>query len=341
MSTTSTNFVRISQREMFDTFRSILLGVGMIEARANTCAEVFTTNSLEGIYTHGVNRFAKFIKFVTDGYVKVNEEAQLLDTFGSFQRWNGRLGPGPINAIRCTEAAMALASQNVIGCVALSNTNHWMRAGYYGQLAAKQGFALIAWTNTLGNMPAWGATDSRLGNNPMVLAVPFGDSPIVMDTAMSQYSYGAIDLYRLKGEKLPTIGGYDVDGNLTDDPSAIAQTRRVLPIGFWKGAGMSLLLDVLATILSAGLSTHEISKLPVEYSMSQVFIAIDLSKLSNASVIHQSINQIIDDYHHSIPASEKDSIRYPGERISRTVADNLERGIPVAKNVWEEIRRLR
>lgn len=103
---------------------------------------------------------------------------------------------------------------------------------------------------------------------------------------------------------------------------------------------MSLLLDVLATILSAGLSTHEISKLPVEYSMSQVFIAIDLSKLSNASLIHQSIGQIIDDYHQSVPASEKDSIRYPGERISSTVADNLEKGIPVAKNVWEEIKTL-
>lgn len=325
---------------MFDTFHSILLRAGFSESKAATCAEVFATNSLEGIYTHGVNRFAKFIKFINDGYINVNQEARLIDSLGGFQRWDGGQGPGPINAIRCTEVAMTLASKNTIGCVALSNTNHWMRAGYYGQLAAKKGFALIAWTNTLGNMPAWGARDSRLGNNPMVFAVPFGDSPIVMDTAMSQYSYGAIDLYKLKGEKLPTVGGYDVDGNLTDDPAQVWKTRRVLPIGFWKGAGMSLLLDVLATILSAGLSTHEISRLPVEYSMSQVFIAIDLSKLSNASVIKQSIKEIIDDYHQSIPATENESIRYPGERISKTIADNLEKGIPVAKNVWDEIKAL-
>ncbi|RAW01269.1 3-dehydro-L-gulonate 2-dehydrogenase [Pseudochryseolinea flava] len=335
--TKANNFIRVSYQEMYDTFNRILMASGFEEQKAAMCAEVFTTNSVEGIYTHGVNRFAKFIKFVAEGYVKADEEATRVDALGSFERWDGKCGPGPINAIRCTEAAMALASKNTIGCVALANTNHWMRAGYYGQFAAKKGFALIAWTNTLGNMPAWGAKDSRLGNNPMVFAVPFASSPIVMDTAMSQYSYGAIDLYKLKGEKLPTIGGHDKNGELTDDPTLIAETRRVLPIGFWKGAGMSLLLDVMATILSAGLATHEISKLPVEYAMSQVFIAIDLSKLSNASVIYQAITKIIDDYHQSVSTKQNERVRFPGERIEKTRNENLAEGIPVSENVWKEI----
>jgi 3-dehydro-L-gulonate 2-dehydrogenase len=174
----------------------------------------------------------------------------------------------------------------------------------------------------------------------MVFAVPYQDSAIVMDTAMSQYSYGAIDLYALKNEKLPTAGGYDVNGNLTDDPVKILESRRVLPIGFWKGAGMSLLLDILSTILSGGLSTHEISKLPVEYSMSQVFIAIDISKLSHASSIQQSLRQIIADYQQSVPASAKDKIRYPGEKISQIRRENIKQGIPVAKKVWDEIKQL-
>jgi 3-dehydro-L-gulonate 2-dehydrogenase len=242
--------------------------------------------------------------------------------------------------LQSTERAMEVASENGIGCVALANTNHWMRGGYYGWHAARKGFAFIGWTNTLANMPAWGAIDTRLGNNPLVIAVPFQKDAIVIDTAMSQYSYGALDLYKSKNEKLPTFGGYDSSGNLSDDPEAIRSTGRVLPIGFWKGAGLSLVLDILAAILSGGLSTSEISKLQAEHALSQVFIAIDLSKLGNASSIESSIRDIIDDYHKSIPEKGGNVIRYPGEKAIRLRKENMAQGIPVAMNVWDEVNAL-
>jgi 3-dehydro-L-gulonate 2-dehydrogenase len=336
----SSDFIHISYPDMLNTFRSILSKNGFTESKSLLLSEVFATNSLEGIYTHGVNRFSKFIQFVKGGYVKPDAEAQCIHASGSLQQWNGNLGPGPVNAIKCADAAMQLARQHTLGCVSLANTNHWMRAGYYGWRAAKEGFVLIAWTNTLGNMPAWGAVDSKLGNNPMVMAIPYQDSAIVLDTAMSQYSYGSLDLYSLKNEKLPVMGGYNKEGKLTDDPKEIIASRRSLAIGYWKGAGMSLLLDILATVLSGGLSTSEISKLPVEYGMSQVFIAIDISKLSHASGIQKIIQQIIVDYHQSTPVDAGKKVRFPGERLHSTKEENLKQGIPVAKKVWEEITLL-
>jgi 3-dehydro-L-gulonate 2-dehydrogenase len=87
-----------------------------------------------------------------------------------------------------------------------------------------------------------------------------------------------------------------------------------LPIGYWKGAGLSLLLDILATILSGGLSTHEISKKEAEHALSQVYIAIDIKKLNHFPAIANSLEQIINDYHTSQPEKSKD-IRYPGEHI--------------------------
>lgn len=336
----SSDFIRIPHQEMLDTFRSILIKHRFSDAKASQLSEVFATNSLEGVYTHGVNRFSKFIRFVQEGYVIPDAEAECVHATGGLQQWNGNLGPGPINAIKCTDTVVALAKQHTIACVSLANTNHWMRAGYYGWRAAEEGVVLIAWTNTLGNMPAWGAVDSRLGNNPMVMAVPYQDGAIVLDTAMSQYSYGALDLYNRRNEKLPVNGGYNVKGELTNDPDEIIQSRRSLPIGYWKGAGMSLLLDILATVLSGGLSTSEISELPVEYGMSQVFIAIDISKLSHASVIQTTIRLIIDDYHASRPIEKGKRVRYPGEKLFATSADNLEKGIPVSREVWEEIKSL-
>ena len=235
---------------------------------------------------------------------------------------------------------MQLAQQHGIGCVALANTNHWMRGGTYGWQAAKAGFVFIGWTNTTSLMPTWGAVDNKLGNNPLVMALPYEQEAIVLDMAMSQYSFGALELASMKQEQLPVYGGFDTDGQLTTDPGAIRTSRRPLPIGYWKGAGLSLLLDILAAVLSGGLSVHEITQQQSEMAVSQVFIAIDTTKLGNHSSINQVIKNIITDYHRSIPESKDKKITYPGERVLQTRQRNLQQGIPVLSEVWEQVKRL-
>jgi 3-dehydro-L-gulonate 2-dehydrogenase len=280
------------------------------------------------------------VEYIQKGYVKPAAKPTLKHAFGAIEQWDGNLAPGPLNAMEATERAMQLSAVSGIGCVALANTNHWMRGGYYGWQAAKKGFVFIGWTNTIGVMPAWNATDSKLGNNPLVFALPFNEEAIVLDMAMSQFSYGAMEMAAMKNEELAVFGGYDSDGKLSKDPEAILATRRSLPIGYWKGAGRSLLLDILATILSAGLSTNEISEQQSEYAVSQVFIAIDISKLSNHSAISTTVQNIINDYLQSQAVDELKSISYPGERVLATRKRNLKDGIPVLETVWQEVLNL-
>lgn len=329
--------IRISFDEMQKTFYKALINEGCKEKKAETLSMVFAENSLEGVYTHGVNRFPRFIQYIRDGHVVLDSEPVIKSKFGGVEQWDGQSGPGILNALLCTERTTKLAEENGIGCVAISNTSHWMRGGTYGWKAAKAGFAFICWTNTTAIMPAWGAKDARLGNNPLIFAVPYKGEAIVLDIAMSQFSFGKMEMKQMQGEQLPVAGGYDEGGNLTTDPTAILHTKRSLPIGYWKGAGLSLLLDILAAILSGGLATSDISKLPAEKGLSQVFISIDLSKLNNASAIAQTLQNIIEDYKDSEPAEDAGGVRYPGEGIVRTRKENLEKGIPVNRKVWEEI----
>lgn len=330
----------ISAKEMQSHFYNLLIKHGFTETKAKQCAEVFTSNSIDGVYTHGINRFAKFIQYVKEGYIKTNAEPTLISGFAGIEQWHGNLGVGPFNAIVSTNRAIQLARKHGIGCVALSNTNHWMRGGYYGWKAAKQGLVFIGWTNTIANMPAWNAVDSKVGNNPLVFAVPYKDEAIVLDMAMSQFSYGTMEMAVIKNEKLSVNGGYDKDGNLTNDPSEILETKRPLPAGYWKGSGLALLLDILATVLSGGLSTSEISKQSAEHSVSQVFICIDVSKLNHHSSITLAVQNIINDYHQSVPVDRNKKIVYPGERILITREKNLKDGIPVLKTIWEEVLKL-
>jgi 3-dehydro-L-gulonate 2-dehydrogenase len=235
---------------------------------------------------------------------------------------------------------MSLASEGAIGMVGLGNTNHWMRAGYYGWMAARRGYVFMCWTNTCPNMPAWGAKDPKLGNNPLVIAVPYGKDAIVLDMAMSLYSYGKIESYSNEKKKLPYPGGFNKAGELTDSPDEILESWRILPTGYWKGSGLSLLLDILAAVLSGGLSTHEVKSCSSEYNVSQVFIAIDIQKLANFPSIENTVRNIIDDLHKSVPADGKSGIRYPGENVASIREENLRNGIPVMREIWEKIKSL-
>lgn len=334
------DIIKIPASQVEAEFLRVLLKNGFAESKAKTLAQVFTENSIDGVYTHGVNRFTKFILYVQEKVIDVNAEPELKHSAGALEQWNGNLGAGILNALKATDRALELATQFGIGCVALANTNHWMRGGTYGWRAAKKGFAFISWTNTLGLMPAWGAINPKLGNNPIVFGAPFNDEAIVLDMAVSQFAYGKIEAAEIKHQQMPMFGGYNKDGILSTDPTEILESQRLLPMGYWKGAGLALLIDLLATILSGGISTLEISKQKYEHALSQVFIAMDLSKLGNASSISQTINQIINDYHTSIPEDDSKEILYPGERVLKTRKDNLLNGIPVDEVVWREITEL-
>ncbi|MCU0456859.1 MAG: 3-dehydro-L-gulonate 2-dehydrogenase [Bacteroidales bacterium] len=335
-----TESISIKADEMKSVFFRILVNTGYADSKAARIADIFTVNSLEGIYTHGVNRFPRFIRNTRDGFIDAHAEPSLVHVSGSLEQWNGNLGPGPLNALAATNRALEIAGTHGMGLVAMANTNHWMRGGYYGWHAAGKGMVFIGWTNTIANMPAWGAKDPRLGNNPFVIAVPWGSDAIVLDFAMSLYSYGKMESYANEGRKLPYPGGFDSGGRLTDDPAGILESWRTLPIGYWKGASLSLLLDILAAILSGGFSVNKITEKKTEYALSQVFIAIDVSKLHNLPTLRDTVQDIIDDLHGSAPAEPGTVIRYPGENVHRIKEDSLKNGIPVARNIWEEILSL-
>lgn len=332
--------IKIDYHELVNQFKVILLNNNFENNNAELCAKIFAENTLVGVSSHGVNRFTDFIEMVRSGYIKPNSKPHKINSFNAYEQWDANLGPGPLNALSMTYEVLHLASNYGIGCIALRNSNHWMRPGYYGWLAAEKGFIFICWTNTIPIMPPWNGKEPTTGNNPIVLAVPRQEGNIVLDMALSQYSYGKLSNYRRENRELPFWGGYDKNGNLTRNAKDIEETHRTLPIGYWKGSGLSLMLDLISTILSGGSSTFDLSKDSIDSGMSQFFIAIDPKKFSSTVIINETVNEILEFYKSSEPAAGSE-ISYPGERILKTRKKNLSHGIPVDDNIWKEIKRLR
>ena len=236
------------------------------------------------------------------------------------------------------ERAIALSSNNSIGCVVLRNTNHWIRGGNYGWQAVERKRIGICFTNTKPNMPAWGGTEPKLGNNPMIIAIPRKKGDLVLDMALSQYSYGKIKEFARKQMLLPYPGGLDANGNLTRDPISILENERSLPIGLWKGAGLSLILDIFASILSDGKSTHQIGQLEAEHALSQVFIAIDTIQFGDSESLDIKVDAIIEDLKSS-RTYENATVRYAGENTYILRKKNLKSGIPLDQETWSKIHK--
>lgn len=331
--------VRVSYAELLAEFKRVLSSRGFEEKMAEDAAMVFAQNSLDGIYSHGINRFPRVVSYLDKGEIKPENVATRTEAHEAMERWDGHRGFGPLNAKRAMDRACVLAKEYGIGLVALGNNNHWMRGGTYGWQAADQGYIGICWSNTMPNMPAWGGKDKKIGNNPFIFAVPRSNGEhVVVDCAVSQFSYGKIEEARLKGQQLPVPGGYDEKGNLTTDPAAIEKTWRVLPMGYWKGSGISILLDLICTVLTNANSVQKIGTFGDEVGLSQIMIAIDPGKFQTTQVTDRIVDELVADIHSSKPATEGGKVFYPGEIEMKTRKENLANGIPVIEEVWEQIK---
>ena len=332
--------MRIAYDEMKDVFERVLLKYGFPKKTADLSARLFTDNTCDGIASHGVNRFPRFIQQLEKGDIDPAAKASKVLSLGAIEQWDAHQAIGNLTAKEMMDRAMALADQHGIGVVALKNANHWMRGGGYGWQAAEKGYIGICWTNSIAVMPPWGAKECRIGTNPLIIAIP--SNPITMvDMSCSMYSYGMLEVNRLAGRQTFVDAGFDDDGNLTKDPGTVEKNRRLLPMGYWKGSGSSIVLDMIATLLSNGLSVAEVTEeKDDEYCVSQIFIAIEVDRLIDGKTKEEKLQRIMDYVKTAERADPNVEIRLPGHEFVALKADNQANGIPVDDSVWAKLKSL-
>ena len=125
------------------------------------------------------------------------------------------------------------------------------------------------------------------------------------------------------------------------DPKEIAKTWRVLPIGYWKGSSMSIVMDLIAAVLSGGRSTMKVGELGGdEYGLSQMFIAMDATRIAGEDYLASAINEVIENIQGSERVDPNQPVLYPGEKELAIRNANLAHGIPVEDAVWAKIKAL-
>ncbi|MCS3425527.1 3-dehydro-L-gulonate 2-dehydrogenase [Rahnella sp. BIGb0603] len=332
--------MKLSFETLQKEFKRVLIARHVKPDVADECATMFAQTTESGVYSHGVNRFPRFIQQLDQGDIHPDAVAKKILSLGAIEQWDAQRSIGNLTAKKMMDRAISLASDHGIGLVALRNANHWMRGGSYGWQAAEKGYIGICWTNSIAVMPPWGAKECRIGTNPLIVAIP--GSPITMvDMSMSMFSYGMLEVNRLAGRELPVDGGFDDNGQLTREPGVIEKNRRILPMGYWKGSGLSIVLDMIATLLSDGASVAEVTEdNSDEYGISQIFIAIEVDRLIDGATRDAKLRRIMDYVTTAERNNPDEAVRLPGHEFTRLLAENCRNGITVDDSVWAKIQAL-
>ena len=306
---------------------------------AKRFAEIFAGNSLDGVYSHGMNRYPRYLSDMESGLCDAKvTQAERVSGLGGLEVWDAHFGVGPLIAQQMAERAIELARTHGIACVALRNNSHWLRAGRYGLMMADAGMMGLCMTNTCMNLVAYGAKEPSTGNNPITIAIPRRAGSLVMDMAVSQYAFGKLEIMAQEGGMLDTPCGYDTDGNLTNDPQKIVESGLMTPMALWKGSALSIMIDLMVSMLSLGRTSLEIgTPADDEKGMSQMFVCMNPAVVVDMDKAEAQMEKTIAFLNILEPKDGVHGVHAPGENLEKTRARNRERGIPVTEDTWQKI----
>lgn len=315
---------------------------GVPEADAATVADCLVEANLRGVDTHGVFRAQPYLKRLRLGLVEPRADIRVRRVAAAAAEVDGGNGFGAVIGTRAMAEAVALARESGVGLVSIRHSNHYGMAAYYVLQAIAAGMVGMAFTNSSPALPPWGGRQPFLGTAPMAVGVPGGRrGPFVLDIAMSVLARGNVYMAAKRGEVIPPGLALDSEGRPTTDPQALIDGGTMLPFGGVKGAGLSMLMDILGGVLSGAAfaggvgNPHKTFDRPQD--VGHLFICYRPDLFMPLDAFRARMDTLVETVKAQPRAAGFDEILIPGEREARTKERRARSGIPLAPEVLQAL----
>ncbi len=320
----------------------ILQKAGTNTDDANIVVDELLDANLVGHDSHGVIRLKQYVDSIGAGEIKPGAEIQTVLSTPGITVIDGNFNFGQVVAARALERGQEEASKNGTHTVLCRNTNHVGRLGSYTRKAAMEGFATLMAVNGPANFSVipWGGLDPRLGTNPISMAAPWKEDPLVLDMTTSATAEGKIRVATQAGESIPEGLIVDELGNSATDPNAFYQGGAILPLGGalgFKGYGLGVMLDIFCGVLSgAGVAREDVTP-----SSNGVWLQIiDINQVVSDHDYESMMNKYVEWIKSSRTAPGVEEILLPGEIESQRRAHHNEKGISLSDGTWNQMKEL-
>jgi LDH2 family malate/lactate/ureidoglycolate dehydrogenase len=190
----------------------------------------------------------------------------------------------------------------------------------------------------------WGGSELLLGTNPVAIAVPSGEGPMVLDMATTIVSYGTVKKYALRGLAMPE--GWFVNaktGEPITDPNKTAEGL-LLPVGGYKGSGLAIMLGIIGGVLNGAAFGRDVIDFNAddasETNTGHFMVAVDIARFSPLATFTAEVDRHARDLRSSRKLPGVDEIRLPGDRRRQCRAERLRDGVPLAPALIANLDKL-
>lgn len=323
----------------------VFVAAGLRAGDATRIAELMTEADLTGADAHGIFRLPHYIRRLKAGGVNAKPNVTVTKTAPATALVDGDNGMGHLVMSRAADTAIALARDCGVAWVGAAKSNHAGTAGIYAEMPVHHGMiGLYAAVANANHMAVWGGADLLLGTNPLGIGVPSGAGPLVLDMATTSVSYGTVKKYAMQGTAMPE--GWMVD-TTTGAPLTDAKRSNegmLLPVGGYKGAGLALMLGLLAGVLNGAAFGKDVVDFNAddesETNTGHFICAIDIKRFIPLDAFTAEVDRHMEDMHASKRLPGFDAIRLPGERRRTGRTERLRDGIPLPEALAGQLDKL-
>ena len=336
--------VRVTLESLRAYGHEALVRAGLSPEGAAIVTDVQLEASLRDQPTHNMVSIPRYATRITNGTINARPNIRVESETGTSAQIDGDNGPGQWVAVVAMDTAMRIARQKGVGVVAVRRSNHLGAAGHYPWLAAREGLIGLCTTTGPVILAPTGGTTPTFGNNPIGVGIPAKcHHPILLDIAMSVAPRGRIGLALAEGKTLPKGWILDRQGRPSTDPADLVAGLG-MPIGGHKGYGLTLIMEVLAGVLTgAGFgwdNRREHNRHMVKpANFGHFFMAIDPELFMALPDFTARVDRLIDQTKSGERAEGADEILIPGESELRARERSLKEGVPLRPSTYDALRK--
>ena len=245
--------------------------------------------------------------------------------------YDGGNNVGMVAMYHAANATIAKAAAHGIAVVGV--TNSWMsgRSAFFVEMIAKADLVAIHTASSGSSVAPYGGIKPVLGTNPIAVAVPGTDGPLVLDMGTSAFMATELQLRARLGQRLPEGVAIDRDGRPTRDANE-ARQGALLPWGGHKGFGLGLIVQAFGLLGGAALVPGN--------DDGYVFIAFRPDLLVPLDEVKRELAALIARVKRVPCQDGVAEIRIPGEQSARNRWRLLREGLDIDRLVYNRLAAL-
>ena len=328
----SDDTIRVTAQSLMALIETVFLKEKVRPDAAHYVAEGLVQTSLRAVDSHGVRLFPHYLRGVKGGRINRDPQYRFDKTSPSTGKLDADHTFGHAAGMEAAKRAVELAAQGGAGFITVYNSTHFGAAAYFALEVARHDMIGMSFTNTDALVKSHGGKRAFLGNNPICFTAPCdGEEPFCLDMATSIVTFNKIRQFREKGMAAPKGVGADKDGIETTDAEKI---HILMPVGEHKGYGLSMMVEILCSILSGmpfGPHIPKMFEAPMSEKryLGQFVAAINISCFLDVGDFKKRLSGMMNELRNEPPTDAATPVQVSGDTEKKAALIRGRDGIPM------------